>query len=39
MTSEKGISEMLTGEFVNATLLKVRLALHLYITQALVLFD
>jgi len=37
MTSENELLKRLTGEFINATLLKVRLVLHLYITQVLAL--
>ncbi|AVP60686.1 hypothetical protein EXM36_03540 [Clostridium botulinum] len=35
MTSEKGPIKPLTAEFINATILKVRLVLHLYIAQTL----
>ncbi|HAR84115.1 MAG TPA: hypothetical protein DCR69_00125 [Clostridium sp.] len=39
MTSEKGVFKRLTVEIINATILKVRLVLHLYITQVLALLD
>ncbi|NFG61920.1 hypothetical protein FDG75_02170 [Clostridium botulinum] len=39
MTSENELLKRLTGEVINATIFKVRLVLHSYITQVPALSD